>query len=257
MTILDTVAERLDHAASTATAISQLAEPLSLADAYAVQAASISRRVGRGERRIGVKMGFTSRAKREQMGVGDVIWGRLTEAMLVEEGGELALDRFIHPRIEPEIAFLLKAPLGPRVSGAEALNAVAAIAPALEIIDSRYRDFRFSLTDVVADNASSSALVVGAWSCPTNAFANLGMVMSRDGRAVEIGSSAAIMGHPLRALVAAARVSAEGGEPLRAGDLVLAGAATAAMPLGPGQYVSLEIDRIGGCALVVGPGGTR
>ena len=81
---------------------------LALGDAYAIQKASIDRRVARGERRVGVKMGFTSRAKMAQMGLSDVIWGRLTSSMLIEEGGSVSMARFIHPRVEPEIAFVLR-----------------------------------------------------------------------------------------------------------------------------------------------------
>jgi 2-oxo-3-hexenedioate decarboxylase len=239
------LAERLDEAARTATATPQLAEPLAIADAYAVQAASMALRYGRGERRIGVKMGFTSRAKMVQMGIDEMIWGRLTSAMLVEDGGAIDFARYVHPRVEPEIAFLLKKPLAAGVTPPAALAAVEAIAPAREIIDSRYKDFRFSLTDVVADNSSSSSFVVGPWASPSTDFSNLGMILSIDGAPRQIGSSAAILGHPIRSLVAAARLAEAAGEPLQAGDIVMAGGATAAEALAPGQHVRLEAQRIG------------
>ncbi len=239
----------LDEAAQSASATAQI-DPegkMPLADAYAVQAASIQRRVERGERRVGVKMGFTSRAKMIQMGIGDVIWGRLTHSMQVEEGASVPFSRFVHPRVEPELAFVLKKPLAGDVTAVEALAAVEAIAPALEIIDSRYQDFKFSLPDVVADNASSSGFVVGAWSDPCQDFSNLGLVMSVDGRPVQVGSTAAILGHPLRSLVAAARLSAAAGEPLQAGWIVMAGGATPAEWIEPGRYVSVDMERLG-CA---------
>lgn len=239
------IAERLDDAMRHGTATDQLAEPLALDDAYAVQAASMGRRYARGERRIGIKMGFTSRAKMIQMGIDEMIWGRLTDAMLVEDGGSIDFDRFVHPRVEPEIAFLLKAPLPAQVSPAAALLAVGGVAPALEIIDSRYRNFRFSLTDVVADNSSSSALVVGPWADPTTDLSNLGMILSIDGNIRQIGSSAAILGNPIRSLVAAARLAAAAEEPLQAGDIVMAGGATAAEALSPGQHVRVEVQTIG------------
>jgi 2-oxo-3-hexenedioate decarboxylase len=131
------------------------------------------------------------------------------------------------------------------VTGPEALAAVEAIAPAMEIIDSRYHDFKFSLADVVADNASSSALVIGPWHRPDIDFSNLGLVMSFDGRAVEIGTTAAILGHPLRSLVAAARLAASAGESLEAGSLVMAGGATAAAALTPGVQVQCEMQHLG------------
>jgi len=218
---------------------------LTLDEAYAIQQQSITRRLQRGERRVGVKMGFTSRAKMIQMGLSDVIWGRLTDAMQEEEGGDVDFGRFVHPRVEPEIAFLLKRELGGRVTPAQALAAVEAVAPALEIIDSRYRDFKFTLPEVIADNASSSGFVVGPWGDPRIDCANLGLVLALDGRPVQIGSTAALLGHPLRSLVAAARMSGAAGEPLQAGWIVMAGGATPAEWIKPGQYVSVEMQGLG------------
>jgi 2-oxo-3-hexenedioate decarboxylase len=196
-------------------------------------------------------MGFTSRAKIVQMGVSDMLWGRLTSGMIVEDGGPIRRAAYVHPRVEPEIAFLLKKELVGRVTVVQALAAVEAVAPAMEIIDSRYRDFKFSLIDVVADNASSSGFVTGAWHRPDIDLANLGMVMSFNGRAVQIGSSAAILGHPARALVAAARFAAEAGEPLQPGWIVMAGGATAAEALQPGVWAETEVQHLGRVAFSV------
>jgi 2-oxo-3-hexenedioate decarboxylase len=240
-------AKLLDDAASEAREVAQI-DPegrLSLADAYAIQSALIQRRVDRGERQVGVKMGFTSRAKMIQMGLNDVIWGRLTSGMQIEDGTAIKFTRFVHPRVEPELAFVLKRSLAANVTAVEALAAVEAIAPALEIIDSRYRDFKFTLPDVIADNASSSGFVVGSWYDPHGDFSNLGLTMSIDGRVVQVGSTAAILGHPLRSLVAAARLSAAAGEPLQAGWVVMAGGATPAEWIKPGQYVSVEMEEMG------------
>jgi len=244
---IDKLAETLDDAARRARAVAQLGAEadLSVSDAYAVQAASIARRVARGERRTGMKMGFTSRAKMVQMGVHDMIWGRLTDAMALEDGAPVSMSRFVHPRVEPELAFLLAKPLGAHVSLPEALDAVAAVAPALEVIDSRYENFRFSLTDVIADNASSSGYVIGPWGDPKRDLANLGLVMSINGLPRQIGSTAGILGHPLRSLVAAARLSAAAGEPLQAGWVVMAGGATAAEALASGQHVRCEMQGLG------------
>lgn len=248
------LAARLDDAARHAVATPQLAEALTLAEAYEVQAASLARRYGRGERRVGIKMGFTSRAKMAQMGIDEMIWGRLTDRMLVEDGGTIDITTYVHPRVEPEVAFILERALNGRVTPAAALSAVGGIAPALEIIDSRYRDFKFSLTDVVADNSSSSSFVVGPWSTPATDIANLGFIMEIDGVAKQIGSSAAILGHPIRSLVAAARLTAEAGEPLQAGDVIMAGGATAAEALSPGQHVRLSVQKLGRVELRVAAG---
>ena len=240
----------LDDAARHARAVPQFDTDnrLHLNDAYEIQRSSIERRLERGERRVGVKMGFTSRAKMQQMGLADVIWGRLTDAMQVEEGGNVERSRFVHPRVEPELAFLLKKPLSGNVTGPEALAAVEAIAPALEIIDSRYQDFKFTLPEVIADNASSSGFVIGGWHEPRIDFSNLGLVLSIDGRPVQMGSTAALLGHPLRSLGAAARLSAAAGEPLQAGWIVLAGGATPAEWIRPGQHVSVEMQTLGSAA---------
>jgi len=248
---INDLAEQLDDAMRHATAIAQITQPLSLEQAYAVQAAAFSRRLARGERRIGIKMGFTSLAKMAQMGIDEVIWGRLSDAMLVESGGAIALARYVHPRAEPEIAFRLKTALGGTVTPEEALAAVDGIAPALEIIDSRYMNFKFSLTDVIADNSSSSGLVVGPWSSPATDISAVAIRLEVDGDVREEGSSTAILGHPIHSLVEAARLAHAAGEPLLPGDIVLAGGATAAVALTVGAHVWVVTDTIGSAGFTV------
>lgn len=244
---LSDLAEHADDAARTATAITQFSNTIDLgvADAYAVQALSVARRLQRGEQMAGIKMGLTSRAKMIQVGVDEVIWGRLTDAMRVADGGTVQRSSYVHPRVEPEIAFLMGAPLAGRVSGAEAMAAVAAVAPAAEIIDSRFENFRFSLPDVIADNSSSSGFVVGGWSDPWTPIGNLGMVLECNGRSAEIGSSAAILGDPVRSLVEASRMIAEAGLTLQPGWIVLAGGATAALPLTVGDSIRVVVEDLG------------
>ncbi len=254
MTIdIERLAARLDDAATHSRPVAQHTEAdgLTLANAYDVQNALVARRIARGHRRIGVKMGFTSRAKMAQMGVSDMIWGVLTSDMLAEEGGSVNVADFVHPRAEPEVCFLLRKPLAGVVTPLEALAAVEAIAPAIELIDSRYEAFKFSLADVIADNASSSSLVVGPWHSPDIDFSNLGLVLSVNGRAVELGSTAALLGHPIRCLVAAARLAGEAGQRLEAGSLVMAGAATAAVALAPGMHVRCEMQQLGSVSFSV------
>ena len=247
------LAKTVDDAARKARAIPQLSEKTkySLDDAYDIQAAAIRRRLDRGEKRNGMKMGFTSRAKMIQMGLNDMIWGRLTDRMVVEDGGTISLKNYVHPRVEPEIAFLLKRPLGYPCTAADALAAVDGVAPAMEIIDSRYKNFKFSLEDVVADNASSSSFVVGPWHRPDTDLDNLGMVMEFNGRPVQIGSSAAILGQPVRSLVSAARLTTEAGERLEAGWIVMAGGATAAEALRSGIHVRNTVQGMGSVAFSV------
>ena len=254
MSDLDTLAKSVDDAARNAKAIAQLSMgiKLSLEDAYTIQKKMIGLRIARGERRVGMKMGFTSRAKMIQMGVSDMIWGRLTDKMLVEDGGRISLAKYVHPRVEPEIAYLLKAPLAGPVTPIQALAAVEAIAPAIEIIDSRFDNFKFSLEDVVADNASSTGFVVGPWSKPDIDCSNLGMLLEIDGRAAQIGSSAAILGNPARSLAAASRMVAEHGERLEAGWIVMAGGATEAVALTAGMSVRNTVEKLGSVSFTVG-----
>jgi 2-oxo-3-hexenedioate decarboxylase len=198
-----------------------------------------------------VKLGFTSRAKMQQMGVADLIWGRLTDGMLIDEGGTLRLGDFIHPRVEPEIAFRLGKRIEGPASVAGLLECVDAVAPALEVIDSRYADFRFDLADVVADNCSSAGLVLGAWQPLPAGLDNLGVLLELDGRVVQTGSTAAILGNPLRALLHAARLAAAAGLVLEAGWVVMAGAATAAEPLAGTRQARITMERLGTAALHV------
>ncbi|HIG24933.1 MAG TPA: 4-oxalocrotonate decarboxylase [Acidimicrobiia bacterium] len=245
---IQAIAERLDAAQAQATAIDQLAEPLDIAEAYQVQTALLALRVNRGETLTGVKMGFTSAAKREQMGVDDLIFGVLTDAMAIDNGGTTGLTAYVHPRVEPEVAFRLGKTVSGDLSLGEARLAVDAVAPALEIIDSRYRDFKFSLSDVVADNCSSAGYVLGPWQNQTDLLddtTNLGMVMSVNGQQVQVGSSAAISGNPLQSVIDAARLAKECGAELPAGSILLAGAATAAVPLEANSTVTLAVQHLG------------
>ncbi|MBK17388.1 MAG: 4-oxalocrotonate decarboxylase [Rhodospirillaceae bacterium] len=247
MANINAMAKIVDDAARAGKAIPQLSakHDYTLEEAYAVQSAAFRRRLARGEKQAGMKMGFTSRAKMVQMGLEDLVWGRLSDEMLVEDGDEITFDKYVHPRAEPELAFLLKKPLEGPVTAAEALAAVEAIAPAIEIIDSRYKNFKFSLEDVVADNSSSSGFVLGAWNKPDIDISNLGMLLEVNGRPVQIGSSAAILGHPVRSLAHAARLATQAGESLEAGWVVMAGGATAAHALSPGDYVRNMVEELG------------
>jgi 2-oxo-3-hexenedioate decarboxylase len=247
MNELHAIAARLDEAARQAVPIAQLAPDLtlSLEEAYFVQQASIERRMSRGESTVGVKLGFTSRAKMIQMGVDSLIWGWLTDAMLEEDGAQLALDRFIHPRVEPEVCFLTRRDIDRPLTLIEAAQYLEAVAPALEIIDSRYQDFRFSLEDVVADNCSSAGLTVGPWTRNFEVLGNAGVVIRVNGRVVQTGSCAAILGDPLRSVIQVSRLLSQSGLMLPAGSLIMAGAATAAVSLRPDSHVHCVVNGIG------------
>ena len=235
-------AQLLDNAAHTAQEVDQFAPGhFSLAEAYEIQRASIAHRVARGEKINGIKLGFTSRAKMVQMGVDSLIWGIVTDQMVEEEGGMVDLKRYIHPRVEPEVCFVTRKEISGPLTSLEAVDYLEAVAPALEIIDSRYRNFKFTLEDVVADNCSSAGLVIGAWSRKFDGLDNAGVRMSMDGRHVQLGSTAAILGHPLRSVVQASKLLHGANMTLPAGSLIMAGGATAAEALRPGLSVECHI----------------
>ena len=253
---LDELAIRVDDAARNLEPLVMLTEAypeMTLDDAYTIQRRSIAHRVSRGEKVVGMKMGLTSRAKMEQMGVHNPIYGHLTDAMMLSDGEIIERAKYCHPRVEPEIAFVLGQDLRGKVTAQQALAAVDGVYGALEIIDSRYKDFKFTLIDVVADNASSSGFALGA--APRSAEAldlgNLGMVLSVNGEVVETGSSAAILEHPARSLAALATMLAARDEGLKAGQVVLAGGATKAVHVHPGDEVLLEVDQLGAVQLRV------
>ncbi|MBR7964570.1 4-oxalocrotonate decarboxylase [Burkholderia vietnamiensis] len=247
---LEAAARRVDHAARRGNAIEQLSanELFSVAEAYRIQRASIELRKARGERVIGIKLGFTSRAKMVQMGVDSLICGWLTDAMLEEEGAPVDLKRFIHPRVEPEVCFLTKRAIDRSLTALEVQTYLEAVAPAMEIIDSRYKAFRFTLEDVIADNCSSAGLVVGGWSSRFDLLRNAGVIMRFDGRDVQVGTTAAILGDPLRSIVQASRMADNAEVVLPAGTLIMAGAATAAQALTPSLHVQCIVSGLGQAA---------
>ncbi len=241
------IAERLDDAAMQATAIKQVSQKnkISLADAYEIQEASLRRRCDRGERIIGIKMGFTSKAKMEQMGVNDLIWGRLTDKMQYQDGDSINVDQFIHPRAEPEIAFLLRYNMDKPITLEQAPGMVYGVAGAIEVIDSRYQNFKFSLEDVIADNCSSAAFVLGQWYRPTMDMSTLDMSLSVNGKIAHEGQSSAILGNPWQSLVDAVRLTLEYGQVLKEGMIVLAGAATPAVHIKSGDNIVAGVDQLG------------
>ncbi|BCB89501.1 2-keto-4-pentenoate hydratase [Phytohabitans suffuscus] len=228
---------------------------LDLATAYRVQDTALDRRVAGGDRVVGVKLGLTSRAKQRRMNVASPLTAWLTDAMALPAGAPVPGGRFIHPRVEPEIAFVLGEPLaGPGVTAARALAAVARVHAGLEVIDSRYADFAFTLPDVVADNASSGAYVTGPVGLPPEAL-DLSLeacLLEVDGQVVDSATGAAVQGHPAEALAFAANVLGERGLAIEAGWVVLTGGMTDAVPLRPGGQVAAHFTHLGSIQLVGG-----
>lgn len=214
-----------------------------LPTAYAVQAAGLALRGASGETIVGGKLGFTSRAMREAMGVDQPNYGWLTDAMLVDDG-IVHLDGLIHPKVEPEIAFLLADDLVPPVRAIDVLAATQAVLPCLEVVDSRFEGFRFGPLDNVADNSSAGCVVLGdpVSVSPDLNLALVGCAVWLDGRLHATAAGAAVLEHPAAAV---AWMANHAREPLQAGHLVLSGGLTGPVDLSPGAVVQADIDRLG------------
>lgn len=216
--------------------------------AYAIQDETLRRRIERGEKLIGVKLGLTSRAKQRRMNVDSPLVAWLTDAMILPAGEPIPQDKLIHPRVEPEIVFVMGDRLeGPGVTAAQALTAVEAVYAGVEVIDSRYRDFRFTLNDVIADNASSGAFVLGPVACsPFDIDLALEAVLvEADGKVVDSATGAAVQHHPGEALALAANDLARRGLAIEPGQIVLTGGMTDAVPAGRGSRTAFHFTNLG------------
>lgn len=217
-------------------------------DAYAIQDEIKRRKIARGARIVGLKAGLTSHAKMKQMGVETPVFGFLADYFSVAEGGEIDTSKLIHPKVEPEIAFVTKAPLkGPGCHIGAVLAATDFVIPAIEIIDSRYRDFKFDLKSVVADNCSSSRFVVGGrmGNVAELDLRTTGIVLEKNGEPVAFGAGAAVLGHPAAAIAMLANMLGEKGEEIPAGTLILSGGITEAVAVQPGDAVTLRVQALG------------
>ncbi len=241
------LAKIIDEAALNAKPIPQLSleNEFSEKEAYEIQAYSIARRYQRGEKLVGVKLGFTSKAKMVQMGVHDMIWGRLTDKMLVGRNANVLVEKFIHPRAEPEICFLVKKEITQEISRDDIKEYISGLAGAIEIIDSRYQNFKFSLEDVIADNCSSAGFVIGKWHSIDTPIGDLKMDLIINGEVVQSGSSKAILGDPWESVIAASRLCAQYGQVIPTGSYIMAGAATSAVFLEKDQTIKVEVESLG------------
>ncbi|MFM8896129.1 MAG: 2-keto-4-pentenoate hydratase [Actinomycetales bacterium] len=221
---------------------------LDQATAYSVQDEVLRRKVDEGERLIGVKLGLTSRAKQQRMNVHAPLTGWLTDAMVLPAGVPIPQDELIHPRAEPEIVFVLGDDLvGPGVTAASAMAAVDMVYAGLEIIDSRYADFKFTLPDVIADNASSARFILGGVGRrPQDLDLMLeACLLEVNGAIVDSATGAAVQGHPAEALALAANDLATRGLSLKAGWIVLTGGMTDAVFITPGTNVAAHFTNLG------------
>lgn len=232
--------------------------PLTVEEAYGVQAAHVAARVAQGDRVIGAKLGLTSKAKQKTMKVDEPCYGVLLASGLLPAEEPLMLETLIHPRVEPEIVFRIGERLaGPGVTSAAVLAATEAVGCGMEIIDSRFADFKFTLADVVADNTSAARFILGPrWVDPSQIpdLSLVGVVLESDGQPVTTAAGAAILGHPAEAVALLANWMGARGQAIEEGWIIFSGGMTDAVPLTPGRHVIATFGRLGRITVrAVGP----
>ena len=221
-------------------------------DAYAIQDVILQRKMARGARVVGLKAGLTSHAKMKQMGVTDPVFGFLVDEYVVSEGATVNVSELIHPKVEPEIAFVLKHALkGPGCHIGAVLAATEFVMPGIEVIDSRYRDFKFDLKSVVADNTSAARFVVGGQAIRPEQvdLRTVGVVLEKNGEHVALSAGAAVLGHPAAAIAMLANHLGRRSQEIPAGSLILSGGVTEAVAVNAGDNVTLRVQGMGSVGL--------
>ena len=220
----------------------------SLDAAYAVAEVNTRIRLESGRRIVGLKVGLTSKAVQQQLGVDQPDFGVLFDDMEFLNGQDVPTARLLQPKVEAEIAFVVGRDVtGSTPSYSEFLTCLSYALPAIEIVDSAIADWKISLVDTVADNASSGLYVLGDQPVPIGALSlgALGMQMDKNGQSVSTGSGAACLGHPLRAAFWLARTMAARGQGLRQGQVILSGALGPMVPVAAGDLVQASVGGLG------------
>jgi len=221
---------------------------LDLDTAYTAQWAGIQAKLKAGEQLVGAKLGLTSKAKQRVMNVDAPLYGFVTSSMLTPYDEPVALAELIHPRVEPEIAFLLARDVRAPATVTSVLAATEQVFAAVDVLDSRYENFRFTLPDVVADNASAARFLMGPQAAPPAALGDLGLlgcVLRVNGEVVATAAGAAVMGHPAASVAWLANQLAARDQYLQAGWLVFSGGLTEPVPLQPGVVVIAQLGGLG------------
>ena len=254
-TLIERLGDRLYDALVAREAIAPLSaqhEDLTVRDAYQIQQRFVQRRLDAGETVVGKKIGVTSKAVMDMLGVYQPDFGYLLSGMVYGEGERIPLDTLIQPKAEGEIAFVLKRDLtGPGVTNAMVLAATECVMPCFEIVDSRIRDWKIKIGDTVADNASCGVFVLGdrAVSPRRVDLATCGMVLEKNGEVIGTGAGAAALGSPVNAIAWLANTLGEFGIPLKAGEVVLSAALAAMATIQAGDSFRVSIGGIGACSV--------
>ncbi|WP_053363359.1 fumarylacetoacetate hydrolase family protein [Bacillus sp. FJAT-27251] len=232
----------------------ELYPQLTIEESYLIQEELVRRKLEEGHKIAGPKMGITSEAKMKQMNVEDPIYGFVFDYMVVEAGEAIAVSDYIHPKVEPEIGFILSRDLeGPDVTALDVLQATEYVFPALEIIDSRYENFNFTLPDVIADNTSAAGAIFGMTlkRPETLELDEVEVNLEVNGQIRASGAGAAVLGHPANSVARLANMLWKKGGKVKAGQPILTGGMTAAVPLTPGDYVTAKYSGLGEVAFIV------
>lgn len=254
-TLINALGDRLYDAfvsRETIAPVTSQHEDLSIGDAYRIQQRFVQRRLDAGETVIGKKIGVTSKAVMDMLGVYQPDFGYLLSGMVHGEGECIPLDKLIQAKAEGEIAFILKRDLmGPGVTNAMVLAATDCVMPCFEIVDSRIRDWKIRIGDTVADNASCGVFVLGdkAVSGSCIDLSTCGMVFEKNGEVIGTGAGAAALGSPVNAVAWLANTLGQLGIPLKAGEAILSGALAAMVPIRAGDNFRVSIGGIGACSV--------
>ena len=229
---------------------------LGMADGYAVQQELTRLLLADGDRIVGYKVGLTSKPMQQMIGVDEPDYGPVLASTVYSDGDIVSAGSFIQPKLEAEIAFVLGSPLaGPDVSVLDARRAIAGMTAAVEIVDSRFADWRIKLADTVADLASNGAVAVSSRLVPLEGVDPrlIGMVLTRQGELIDTGAGAAALGDPVKVVAWLANTLGAMGVKLEAGHLTMTGALHAAVPMRPGDVFRADFDRLGPLTVRVGP----
>lgn len=244
---------KAEHTLEPITPLTEQYPDMDIADAYAVQLAGIKERTeAHGGEIVGWKVGLTSKAMQQMLGVDQPDFGHLLDNMRMDEGVDIDCADMIWPRVEPEIAFQLKADLkGPGVTAPDVMDATEYLIPALEVIDSRIKDWKIKLCDTIADNASCGRFVLGRRRTAPSGFdiKLIGMNYYVNDDLVATATSAAVIGDPAEAVAWLANTLAPYGHYLHAGHVIMPGSLVAAVDAKPQGRIRADFDRIGSVEL--------
>ena len=243
--------DELHRALVSRTPVAPLTErepKLTLADAYRIQQVMVKHRIAAGDKVVGKKIGVTSKAVMDMLGVHEPDFGQLLASMVVPEGQALKTADFIAPRAEAEVAFVLARRLeGPGITAADVLRATDFVLPCFEIVDSRIKDWKIKIQDTVADNASCGVLVLGTTQKrPQDLDLSLaGMVLEKNGEVVSTSAGAAVQGSPVNAVVWLANTLGALGMALEEGDIILSGSQSPLVPVKAGDNLYASVGGLG------------